>query len=131
MENLDQKIKEFGDYILQTPEFARFQKAAEKLENDKEASSAIQDIEDRVEKIYALQQDGLEASDKQRQELNAAQAKMAENKICAEYFEAQDIAMAVAKKICDSLTEATGVPFADDCDCDSECDCESDCECCG
>ena len=81
MENLDQKIKEFGDYILQTPEFIEFKKAAEKLEKDKDAMLAIQDVQDRAEAIYALEESDSEVSDEQRQGLNEAQAKMMANEI--------------------------------------------------
>ena len=129
MENLDQKIKEFSDYILQTPEFARFQKAVEKLEKDKGALSAIKDVQGRVEAISALQEKGLAVSDKQSQELNAAQAKMLANKICVEFFKEQDAATAVASEICEKLTEATGISFFDEgnCGCDDDCECGEDC----
>ena len=129
MENLDQKIKEFGDYILQTPEFIEFKKAAEKLEKDKDAMLAIQDVQDRAEAIYTSEESDSEVSDEQRQGLNEAQAKMMANEICMEYFKKEDLAITAASKICDSLSEATGIPFADgsNCDCD---DCGSDCDCC-
>lgn len=112
MSNLDQKIKEFSDYIIQTPEFARFQKAAEKLENDKEALSVLQDVQERMQTAGTLQQNGLPVSDEQRQELNSAQAKMRSNEICMEYLRAQNLAVATARKICNILTASTGVPFA-------------------
>jgi len=112
MNNLDQKIKEFGDYILQTPEFLRFQKAAERLENDKDALTTIQNVQERIQTIVTLQQNGLPVSDEQRQELNMAQAKMRANEICMEYLRSQNIAVALARKICNQLTQETGIPFA-------------------
>lgn len=112
MNNLDQKIKEFSDYIVQTPEFARFQKAAERLENDKEALSVLQNVQERIQTAGTLQQNGLPISDEQRQELSMAQAKMRANEICMEYLKAQNLAVATARKICNNLTTATGIPFA-------------------
>lgn len=59
MNNLDQKIKEFSDYILQIPEFARFQKAAANMENNNDALSVIQNVQERIQTINALQQEWL------------------------------------------------------------------------
>ncbi len=112
MNNLDQKIKEFSDYIKQTPEFIRFQKAAEKLENDKSALNVFQDVQERIQTIAILQQNGLPVSIEQQQELRDAQAKMRQNEICMEYLRAQNTAVALARKICNQLTAITGVPFA-------------------
>lgn len=112
MNNLDQRIEEFSEYILQTPEFVRFQKAAERLENDKNALLIIQDAQGRIQTIATMQQNGLPVSDEQRQELTAAQAKMRANEICMEYLRSQNMAMATARKICNQLTQATGIPFA-------------------
>lgn len=111
MNNLDQKIKEFGKFILQTPEFTRFQKAAERLENNKEALSIIQDVQERQQTIGMLEQYNLPVSDEQRSELNIAFAKMRANKICMEYLKTQNAAISVARKVCNSLTAATGIPF--------------------
>lgn len=112
MNNLDQLIEYFIESLLRAPEFAGFQKAVEKLENDKDALAAIQDVQERIQTIGALRQNGLPVSDRQRQELSAAQAKMRANEICMEYLRSQNIAVATARKICNSLTAATGVPFA-------------------
>ena len=112
MSNLDQKIKEFGDYILQTPEFIRFQKAAEKLENDKDALSLLKNVQERVATINTFNQNGWAISDDQRQKLNEAQTKMRANGICMEYLRSQNLAATTARKICNSLTSATSIPFA-------------------
>lgn len=112
MNNLDQKIKEFSEYILQTSEFARFQKAAERLENNKNALLIIQDVQERIQTINALQQNGLPVSDEQRQVFGMVQTKMRANEICMEYLRSQNIAVSTARKICNQLTQATGIPFA-------------------
>ena len=112
MENLDQKIKEFSDYILRTPEFARFQKAAEKLESDKDALSLLQNVQERIATINTFNQSGWAISDDQRQKLNEAQIKMRANEICMEYLRSQNLAVTIARKVCNSLTAATGIPFA-------------------
>ncbi len=112
MKNLDQKIKEFSEYLLQTPEFVRFQNAAERLENDRDALMALQNVQKRIQTIAIMQQNGLPVADEQRQELSAAQTKMRANEICMEYLRAQNIAVALARKICNQLTQATGIPFA-------------------
>ena len=112
MSNLDQKIKEFSDYILQTPEFVRFQKAAEKLENDKNALSLLQNVQGRIATINTFNQSGWAISDDQRQKLGEAQTKMRANEICMEYLRSQNLAVTTARKICNSLTAATGVQFA-------------------
>ena len=112
MSNLDHKIKEFSDYILQTPEFVRFQKATERLENDKDALLTIQDVQERIRTIDMMQQNGLPVSSEQREELGIAQTKMRANEICMEYLRSQNLAVATARKICNNLTASTGVPFA-------------------
>ena len=112
MNNLDQKIKEFSDYILKTPEFARFQKAAEKLENNKDALSLLKNVQERIATINTFNQSGWAISNDQRQKLNEAQIKMRANEICMEYLRSQNLAVTTARKICNSLTSATGVPFA-------------------
>lgn len=112
MSNLDQKIKEFSEYILQTPEFSRFQKAAERLENDNDAQIIIRDVQDRIQTINTLQQNGLPISHEQREELDLAQTKMRSNDVCMEYLRSQNLAVSTARKICNQLTQATGVPFA-------------------
>jgi cell fate (sporulation/competence/biofilm development) regulator YlbF (YheA/YmcA/DUF963 family) len=112
MNNLDQKIKEFSNYILQTPEFAGFQKAAEKLESDKEALSILQDTQQRQQTIATFQQNGLPVSPDQELELKNAFAKLRANEICMEYLRSQNLAVALARKICNQLTQETGIPFA-------------------
>jgi cell fate (sporulation/competence/biofilm development) regulator YlbF (YheA/YmcA/DUF963 family) len=112
MSKFDQKIKEFSDYILQTPEFVRFQKAAEKMENDKEALAALQNVQERAQTINTFQQNGWSITDEQRQKLSEAQAKMRANEICMEYLRAQNLAVTIARKICNNLTTTTGIPFA-------------------
>ena len=112
MNNLDKKIKEFSDYILQTPEFVRFQKAAEKLENDKDALSLLQNVQERIATINTFNQNGWAISDDQRQKLKEAQTKMKANEICMEYLRSQNLAVTTARKICNSLTTSTGVTFA-------------------
>lgn len=112
MSNLDQKIREFSEYILQTPEFIRFRKAAERLENSRDALSILQDVQERIQTIGTLQQNGLPVSDEQRQELSTAQANMRANEICMEYLWSQNFAVILARKICNQLTQATGIPFA-------------------
>lgn len=112
MNNLDQKIKEFSDYIIQTPEFVRYQKAAEKMENNKEALAALQNVQERAQTVNTFQQNGWPVTDEQRQKLSEAQANMRSNETCMEYLRAQNLAVATARKICNSLTASTGVPFA-------------------
>ncbi len=112
MNNLDQIIEYFGNSLLQIPEFTRFKKAAEKLENDKNALNIIQDVQERIQTIVTLQQNGLPVSIEQQQELRDAQAKMRQNEICMEYLRAQNVAVALARKICNQLTAITGIPFA-------------------
>ena len=112
MSNIEQKIKEFSNYVLQTPEFVRFQKAAEKLENDKVALSLLKNVQERIATINTFNQSGWAISDDQRQKLNEAQTEMRANEICMEYLRSQNLAVTTARKICNSLTAATGIPFA-------------------
>lgn len=112
MNDFDQKIKEFSEYVLRMPEFARFQKAAERLENDKDALLTIQDVQERIRTVDMLQQNGLPISNEQREELGMAQTKMRANEICMEYLRSQNFAATAARKICNQLTQTTGIPFA-------------------
>ncbi len=112
MNDLDQTTQYFANSILQLPEFARFQKAAEKLENDKDALRTLQDVQERIQAISTLQQSGLPVSETQRQELSSAQAKLRSNEVCMEYLKSQNVATTTARKICNNLTAATGITFA-------------------
>lgn len=112
MNNLDQKIEEFSNYILKTPEFIRLQKAIENLESNEDASSILQNAQEQMQTVGVLQQNGLPVSDKQRQELIMAQNKMRGNEICMEYLKAENLAIVMARKICNDLTVSTGILFA-------------------
>jgi len=111
MNNIEETIRYFSEAILQLPEFVRFQKAAKNLESNKEALSTLQDIQERIQTINTLQQNGLPISDEQRRDLSEAQAKMRANEVCMEYLRSQNLAVALAHKICNQLSQATGIPF--------------------
>jgi len=112
MNNFDQAIKDFSKTVLQTPEFARFKDVAGKLEHDKEAFSILQDVQERIQTIGVMQQEGLPVSDEQQRELSMAQDKIRTNEVCMAYLRASKDAAALAGNICNQLTQETGIPFA-------------------
>ncbi|MCL4353952.1 YlbF family regulator [Patescibacteria group bacterium] len=112
MNNLNKTINDFADNILQTPEFVELQEATKQLNNNKDAIAAIQDLQERKQTVFTLQQSGLPVSDKQQQELQDAFAKMRANPICMRLVKAQNTAIQIARKVCNQLTQATGIPFA-------------------
>lgn len=112
MNDLNKTISDFTDYILQTPEFVELQEATKQLDGNKEALSILQDLQEKKQTVLTLQQTGLPVSDKQEQELQAVFAKMRANKICMHLAKAQNTAIQLAKKICNQLTQVTGIPFS-------------------
>jgi cell fate (sporulation/competence/biofilm development) regulator YlbF (YheA/YmcA/DUF963 family) len=112
MNNLNQTTNDFADYILQTPEFTELQEATKQLNNNKEALAILQDLQEKKQTIFTLQQTGLPVSEKQQQELQAAFAKMRANTICMRVIKAQNTAIQLARKVCNQLAQATGIPFA-------------------
>ena len=112
MNNLSQTISDFADYILQTPEFTELREATKELNKNKEALTMLQDLQDKKQTAFTLQQSGLPVSEKQQQELRAAFAKMRANTICMRMIKAQNAAIQLARKVCNQLTQATGIPFA-------------------
>ena len=59
-----------------------------------------------------LQQTGLPVSEKQQQELQNAFAKMRANATCMRLVKAQNTAIQMARKVCNRLTQSTGIPFS-------------------
>lgn len=112
MNNLNQTINDFADYILQTPEFTELQEATKQLNNNKEALSILGDLREKKQTIFTLQQSGLPVSEKQQQELQNAFTKMRANAICMRLVKAQNTAIQTARKVCNQLTQTTGIPFA-------------------
>ncbi|GEM_PF-6536731 len=93
---MNKKTKEFASFVSQEPVFVRFRKAAEKMENDKEALSLIEKVE----------------TAKSKEELKKLQKELSENETCVEFLRAQQEAVSAAQEICNTLTEETGIPFA-------------------
>lgn len=112
MNNLNQTINDFADYILQTAEFVELQEATKQLNDNREALSILEDLQEKKQTAMTLQQTGLPVSEKQQQELQAAFAKMRANTICMWLVKAQNTAIQIARKVCNQLTQATGILFA-------------------
>ena len=112
MNNLNQTINDFADYILQTPEFVELQEATKQLNNNKEALSILEDLQEKKQTVFTLQQSELPVSEKQQRELQNTFAKMRANAICMRIVKAQNAAVQTARKVCNQLTQATGIPFA-------------------
>ena len=112
MDNLDQTTTYIADYVLKLPEFVRFQKAAEKMEKSSDDLNILQDMQERLQTVATLQQSGLPISEDQHKKLEEARAKLNASEICMEYLRAQNAAISAARKICNDLTSATGIPFA-------------------
>ena len=112
MNDLNQNINDFADYILQTSEFTELQEATKQLNNNKEALNILEDLQDKKQTAMTLQQTGLPVSEKQQQELQNAFAKMRANTICMRLVKAQNTAIQMARKVCNQLTQATGIPFS-------------------
>lgn len=112
MDNLNQTLKSFTDYILKTPEFVELQEATDKINNNQEALSILEDLQEKKQTVMTLQQTGLPVSDRQQQELQSAFAKMRTNAICMRLAKAQNAAIQLARSICNHLTQKTGIPFS-------------------
>ena len=112
MNNLNQTINDFAEYILQTPEFIELREATKQLNNNKEALSILEDLQEKKQTMFTLQRTGLPVSDKQQRELQDAFTKMRANPICMRLVKAQNTAIQIARKVCNQLTQATGIPFA-------------------
>ena len=112
MNNLNKTVNDFTDNILKTPKFVELQKATKQLNDSKEAMDTIQDLQERKQTVFTLQQSGLPISNKQQQDLQDAFAKMRANSICMRFVKAQNAAIQTARKVCNQLTQATGIPFA-------------------
>lgn len=112
MNNLNQTINDFADYILQTPEFIELHEATKQLNNNKEALDILQSLQEKKQTVFTLQQTGLPVSEKQQQELQCTFARMRANAICMRVIKAQNAAIQLARKVCNQLTQATGIPFA-------------------
>jgi cell fate (sporulation/competence/biofilm development) regulator YlbF (YheA/YmcA/DUF963 family) len=112
MTNLNQTVSDFADYILQTPEFTELYEATKQLNNNKEALDILESLQEKKQTVFTLQQTGLPVSEKQQQELQAAFAKMRANTICIRVIKAQNAAIQLARKVCNQLTQITGIPFA-------------------
>lgn len=112
MNDLNQNINDFADYILQTSEFTELQEATKQLDASKEAMKLLDDLQEKKQTVFTMQQSGLPVSDKQQQDLQDAFAKMRANPICMRLLKAQNAAIQVARKVCNQLTQATGIPFS-------------------
>lgn len=112
MSDLDKKITAFGKEILEMPEFADFRQALKKLENTPAAIKILQNVQERVQTINTLRQNGLAITMEQREELEKAQAALRNSEICLKFMRSQNVATRAAQKVCNELTSITGVPFA-------------------
>jgi len=112
MNNLNQTINDFTDYILKTPEFVELHEVTNKINSNQEAISILEDLQEKKQTAMTLQQTGLPVSDKQQEELQNAFAKMRANAICMRLAKAQNAAIQLARNVCNHLTQKTGIPFS-------------------
>ncbi|MCL4353446.1 MAG: YlbF family regulator [Patescibacteria group bacterium] len=112
MNDFNQKVNDFTTLILETPEFAELKAATEELKKDPKATKLIDDVQAKKETVMTLQQTGLPVSKNQELDLQDAFANMRSNPTCMRLIKAQNAAIQIARKVCNRLTVATGIPFS-------------------
>jgi cell fate (sporulation/competence/biofilm development) regulator YlbF (YheA/YmcA/DUF963 family) len=112
MKNLNRSLQDLTQEVLELQEFQELKKTTKKLNADSEALSILEDLQAKRQTAFTLERSGLSVSATQKKDLEEAFAKMRANKICMDFVKAQNEAVATARKICNHLTEKTGIPFA-------------------
>lgn len=111
MNPITKTTNEFAQYLLDTAEFTELNEATKQMNANKEAQDLIEDVQSKKQTVMTMQQTGLPVSETQQQELQAAFTKMRANSICMRLIKAQNTAIQLARKICNQLTQETGIPF--------------------
>ena len=112
MENLNKKINELSEEILQTKEFKDFEKAEKEFQQDKEAKKLFDEFQKAQQTLAILQQGNFSKEEKQREKTKELLGKVKQDKKITNWLQKRrefeiltgEIATIISKKINFPLT---------------------------
>lgn len=106
-----QALRDFAAALVETPQFARFERAAESLQGDEEAQRALAAYQSKQQSLQMILMLNA-ASEEEQAELENLREAVYSRLTVTEYIDAQDDLMALCRTVNDELSNRIGLRFA-------------------
>ncbi len=110
MENLNKKIKELSEAILETEEFKTYQKTKEELENDEKSSKLFNDFQEAQQKLAIFQQGDFPEKEEQKKKTEELLSQVRKDKKINNWIQAQKALGTLTGEIATALSNEVNFP---------------------